>query len=167
MCRLNPTLSYMILAFMLAAPLAAQETPRQSEEVYPSVPNRCTGTGIDINRNICLSDVRKWVETRHTNYLSAALKRYQFQRELAELIAASDAAFMTYKNAQCAAASKWWDQEEDKTIRVFVELNCAIRLTDQRTYEIWENWLIYYDDIPPILPEPKPYPAERTDRALW
>jgi uncharacterized protein YecT (DUF1311 family) len=168
MNRVCRKLSCIFLALVLVSPLAAaREASTEEVRVDVTMPHRCPGGGISADRNICLSDVRKRAEKRREGYLAAALKRYQFEQELADLISTSDAAFIAYRGAECAAASKWWEQDEDKTIGVFALLNCEIELTDQRTHQIWQSYLLNSDDMPPILPEPKPYPVERTDRALW
>ena len=41
------------------------------------------------------------------------------------------------------------------TIRNAMSLTCRIRLVDQRTHTIWQNWLTFMDSTPPILPEPE------------
>lgn len=90
---------------------------------------------------------------RQKHYLETALARVKERPELAAMIRASDTAFAAYRESECGAV---WEDWKDGTIRTIESLGCSIALTDQRTNDIWRNWLQYMDSTPPVLPEPGP-----------
>ncbi|MEN3166795.1 lysozyme inhibitor LprI family protein [Gluconobacter sp. OJB] len=56
-----------------------------------------------------------------------------------------------FRKEECNAIYSAWS---DGTIRGLMAVGCATRLTENRTYEIWYNWLTFPDSTPPVLPEP-------------
>lgn len=107
-----------------------------------------------------LSDVE--VELQH--YTDAAIRRigeegaaskeYGGQDDSAEILAAfhkAEAAWADYRRAACDAVYESWSTG---TIRGAMALTCETRITEERTHEVWRNWLTYMDRTPPVLPEP-------------
>jgi len=64
---------------------------------------------------------------------------------------AAEKAWSAYREAECAAVYEHW---AGGTIRTAKEINCRIRLTRLHTHTVWQEWLTYADNTPPILPEP-------------
>lgn len=111
----------------------------------------CDGTTAAIND--CLADVLSRSKERHARYRETAIGENAASERLAALIRESDAAFETHREAECGAVYEHW---KEGTIRTAMWLRCAIRMTDQRTRGIWQNWLTFQDSSLPILPEPGP-----------
>ena len=109
----------------------------------------CDGTTYAINQ--CLAAVRDRAEQRQAEYLEAALGSADNNSALGDLIRESDIAFNLYRDRECASVYEQW---KDGSIRNAMTLRCSIRLTDQRTHDIWQHWLTYQDSSEPILPEP-------------
>ena len=70
-----------------------------------------------------------------------------------EAIAASDAAFLAYRAAQCRTLPSQSEAEEYGDTGA---LTCAIKLTEERTHAIWRKWLASSEVTPSVLPEPVP-----------
>lgn len=123
-------------------------------------PKRCPEAPRSAAENPCLRDRYRRADETRARYLAAALSRFENHRTLPRMIAESDAAFIAYRDAECAADGEWYQhfEEEDRAIGADIELACAIELIDQRTRQIWQNYLIYEEDLDeyqPILPEPR------------
>ncbi|MCG4259878.1 DUF1311 domain-containing protein [Acetobacter senegalensis] len=64
----------------------------------------------------------------------------------------SETAWKAYRDAECRAVFTNWQQG---TLRIMMQLGCERRLTRQRTYTVWQNWLTFQDSTPPVLPRPE------------
>ena len=115
----------------------------------------CDGTTYEINQ--CLADVRDRAKAREQRYFEQAVagdRGLPAQvTELERIMRATQATAEKYREQACSAVYEHW---KDGTIRNAMYLRCEIRLIDQRTHEIWQNWLTYQDSTAPILPEPGP-----------
>lgn len=111
----------------------------------------CDGTTLAMNE--CMAAIRTRAVERKDRYLAAAIARAVDRPELVAMIRQSDAAFEAYREAECRAVHKDW---EDGTIRTIMALSCEIALIDERTRTIWKTWLTYQDSTPPDLPAPGP-----------
>ncbi|MBV7258488.1 DUF6265 family protein [Erythrobacter crassostreae] len=111
----------------------------------------CDGTTIAINE--CLAGIYKRSKSRQRAYVDAALGSSADGNALGKMIRASDAAFDAYRSAECDAVYENW---KEGSIRNAMWLRCSIRLTDEHTHTVWQNWLTYQDTSEPILPEPRP-----------
>ena len=115
----------------------------------------CDGTTIAINQ--CLAAVRTKAEAREKRYFAAALGEgagsEDGESKLHALMRASQAAAEEQRKQECNAVYEFW---KSGTIRNAMSLRCEIRLIDQRTHDIWRNWLTFQDSSAPILPEPGP-----------
>ncbi len=112
-------------------------------------PEATTTTG---NLRRCRARLER-AEARMTEYLDAALKTVGHDDAQTLLMQSTQEGFLAYRGGECGAVH---EKFAGGTIRTTMYLNCATRLTNQRTHTIWRNWLTYMDSTPPILPEPKP-----------
>ncbi len=123
----------------------------------------------------CYADVLRQADAQKARYLAAAIenqtwvantiaeRRYLKEPDpldrpdlsVVESIAASEAAFTAYRDAECGAV---FAKVKGAATPLSKSLTCAIRLTEDRTYIIWRNWLAGTEVIPSILPEPQPVP---------
>lgn len=109
----------------------------------------CGGTTLEMND--CMAAIRERAGERKDRYLAAAIARHEDRPELTAMIRQSDAAAEAYRDAECGAVYKDW---EEGTIRNAMALSCDIALIDEHTRTIWQHWLTYMDSSPPVLPEP-------------
>ena len=112
----------------------------------------------------CLRSTLDDVEAELHHYTDAAIKRieedgaaskeYGGQDDSVEILAAfrkGEAAWDDYRRAACDAVYESWSTG---MIRGAMALTCQTRITEDRTHEVWRNWLTYMDRTPPVLPEP-------------
>lgn len=115
----------------------------------------CDGTTMAINQ--CLGAVRDRAKIREERYFEAAVAGPNGlparMTPLERSMRAAQAAAEQLRKEECAAVYEQW---KDGTIRNAMALRCEIRLIDERTHTIWQNWLTYQDSTKPILPEPEP-----------
>lgn len=111
----------------------------------------CDGTTLAMND--CMAGIRERASARKDRYLAAAVARHADRSDLTAMIRKSDADFEAYREAECAAVYKNW---EEGSIRNAMALTCDIALIDERTRTIWQTWLTYMDSTPAILPAPGP-----------
>ena len=130
----------------LFAALVASATPAAAER-----PVRCPDAATTLEMNACLGEELAAAKAEQRRYLDAATDRAADRGELVAAIMQSQAAFETYRKAECDAVYENW---KDGTIRGAMALSCRIALTRSRTHGIWGNWLTYMDSTPPVLPEP-------------
>ena len=67
-------------------------------------------------------------------------------------IADAALAFEAYRKIYCGAVYEQW---RSGTIRIAISQSCDLKLIDDQTHRIWEDFLTPLQR-PPILPEPKP-----------
>lgn len=131
-------------AFLFALALASAPQPRCPDAVTTIEVNACLGAA--------LADVDKEMD----RYYDAAVARLKAEdrapadEALLEL-ARAQAAWRTYRDAECGAVYSYW---REGTIRTSVALSCQISLTRLRVFSLWRDWLTYPDSTPPILPRP-------------
>ena len=112
----------------------------------------------------CLVSKLHGIEERLQRYMDAATKRIGDNGASGKLYGAPDdsaeildafrkgaAAWTAYRSAACDAVYASW---ATGTIRGAMALACEIRITEERTHEVWRDWLTYMDRTPPVLPEP-------------
>jgi uncharacterized protein len=110
--------------------------------------------------NACMAEYGKRADRELDRYVAAARK------EIADSTADStgdrskgamadfkkaQAAWVAYRKAECSAV---YDEWSDGTIRGAMYEDCYRRVTKARSNAIWETWLHYMDDTPPLLPKP-------------
>lgn len=101
--------------------------------------------------NQCAGIELKEAEATMGRYLEQSLAHNDHDPELVSAIESAQAAWEDYISAHCDAVYTQW---REGTIRGVMGISCKTRLTEQRTYELWENFLTYMDSTPPVLPEP-------------
>ncbi len=145
-------------AGIVAAVRMKSDKPTPQELVFrlnglPDVAPRFDCDGTTLAMNECLMELRSRAEEREADYFTAALENSANTPELAERMQQSQAAADEYRNRECGAVYENW---KSGSIRNIMSLTCSIRLIDQRTHDIWKNWLTFMDSTPPVRPEPAP-----------
>jgi len=122
-------------------------------------PAICSG-GTTPEVNACGAEYSKRADKELDRYVAAARKRLteegedQFGQAAKAALPAFDkaqAAWIAYRKAECEAYYTWWS---DGTIRGAMYNGCYLSVTKARTRAIWQTWLGFEDDTPPMLPEP-------------
>lgn len=112
----------------------------------------CKNTATTVEINACISDVLENENRVLALYLSKAKERYTDQPRLIDIINQSQQDWLIYRQSHCDSVYDIWS---DGTIRGAMFGECMLKLTKQRTHQIWEDYLTYMDSTPPLLPEPK------------
>ena len=104
--------------------------------------------------NACRKARSDAADAEMNRYYQAALKRLRSEREdtVATALVKAQRSWLVYRDAECGAVFDYWS---GGTIRASMELACETRLTELRTYALWQHWLTYMDSTPPILPRPR------------
>lgn len=97
--------------------------------------------------------------TKQINVADAKLKRYLDAATLrarefnlgADQIEREQALWAKYKEQHCGNVYSVW---QEGTIRNEMYAQCSLRLTRQRTYDVWAAHLTFVDSTPPVLPDP-------------
>lgn len=112
----------------------------------------CSGTST-LEVNACFDARFKETDANLNRYFQAALRRAKKERggKTAQRLIQAERSWMAYRDAECASVFDFWS---GGTIRVSMELDCRIRLTQLRTYAIWRDWLTFPNSTPPLLPRP-------------
>ena len=123
-------------ALVICAPATAQGQPVKS----------CERVETTAEARICLSDSLRAAEKELERYLAAARK---VARPPAALDSAQSA-WKSYREAACRAAA---GQFEGGSLQPVATLDCHLRLTRERTLEIWRAYLAEDDELPePVVP---------------
>jgi uncharacterized protein YecT (DUF1311 family) len=89
----------------------------------------------------------------------------RLQREQPIDLAAVQRLWITYRQAHCGAISRHWS---GASLRPVVTAECLLRLTRERSHELWSAFLTFPDGTPPLLPDPSApepiAPAPQRDR---
>ncbi|BES72337.1 hypothetical protein RE428_33550 [Marinobacter nanhaiticus D15-8W] len=111
----------------------------------------CSAPATTVEMNRCKAQEVETADAMLDKYLRASLDRYKDNGQLAERIESSQSAWETYRDAHCGAVYEKWS---GGTIRGLMGGECRLRLTRERTHELWRSWLTYGDSTPPDLPDP-------------
>jgi len=111
--------------------------------------------------NACGEEYAARADRELTRYLAVARRRIAdassensnpstSERTLAAL-EASQKTWEAFRKAECEAVFEWW---REGTIRGAMFEGCMRSLTKARTEQVWETWLSFVDDTPPLMPKP-------------
>lgn len=105
-----------------------------------------------IEINACLGKELEVAEAQLARYLAKSHERYDHEPAIADALDQSQQNWLVYRQSHCDAIYTVWS---DGSIRGAMFGECMLTLTKQRTHQIWEDYLTYMDNTPPLLPEPK------------
>lgn len=112
----------------------------------------CDNAITTIEVNYCAGQEVAKAEELLTKYFTAALEAIKEQKGAYEGLQKSQVAWQNYREEYCYAIYENWIEG---SIRGYMHSMCKLKLTQQRTYNIWGDYLTYMDSTPPRLPEPK------------
>ncbi len=120
--------------------LAAEEKGVDCEQAVSTLEvNECLGQEFDL----------AWAEL--ARYLDVIYARHKEDPLLVDEIRAAQQDWETYADSHCGSIYTYW---REGSIRNTLAISCGIRLTRQRTHELWQSFLTHMDSTPPVLPEP-------------
>ena len=111
----------------------------------------CDNEMTTIGMNVCMSHKLEKEDTRLKKYTKRSVKRYSEDKIIVKSIELSHTAWEDYRKVYCDAI---YDLYRDGSIRGYMALTCKIKLTKQRTYLVWEDYLGFSDSTPALLPKP-------------
>lgn len=133
--------NYLLLLPLAFTPFIHAEPPDCEEHA---------GTTLDMN--LCIAEQVTAADEQLGRYLQAALQRYSDDPAVVDLLQESQDAWMNYRKTYCDAVYQQWS---GGSIRGIMTGNCVLQLTQQRTLQIWSDFLTYMDSTPPLLPKPE------------
>jgi uncharacterized protein YecT (DUF1311 family) len=111
----------------------------------------CTNAMTTIEINQCAVIELESARAQLDKYFNTSLEHNAHDLELVEAIKLAQQDWQAYMSSHCNSVYTQW---RDGTIRGMMGISCKTKLTKQRTYELWENFLTYMDSTPPVLPTP-------------
>lgn len=102
--------------------------------------------------NYCAKVELDKAEAEMQRYLNKSLAQYTADTNVVESINIAQSAWQSYSKSQCDSVFTLF---RDGTMRVVMTLSCRTKLTQQRTHELWSQYLTYMDSAEPVLPEPR------------
>lgn len=84
-------------------------------------------------------------------YLEASVSVNQHLKKLVQAIEISQKNWSKYADSHCDAVYEKWNEG---SIRNHMYLSCKIRLTKERTFVLWNDYLTFVDTASPVLPRP-------------
>lgn len=112
----------------------------------------CNNPISTLDVNYCAFKEYQIAESDLKKYFNEAKKSQASNKKVMSLLNKSQKTWLEHREAFCSAVYEMW---KDGSIRNLQLITCKTELTKQRTYTIWQSFLTYMDDSPPILPEPK------------
>ncbi|QFI37187.1 DUF1311 domain-containing protein [Moritella marina ATCC 15381] len=101
--------------------------------------------------NYCAKVELDKAEAKMQLYLNKSIAQYTADTSVVESINIAQSAWQSYSKSQCDSVFTLF---RDGTMRVMMTLSCRTKLTQQRTHELWAQYLTYMDSAEPVLPEP-------------
>jgi len=104
-----------------------------------------------IEINYCAKVKLDKAEAEMQRYLAKSIAQYTTDLNIVESINIAQSAWQSYSQSQCNSVFTLF---RDGSMRVVMTLSCRTKLTQQRTHELWSQYLTYMDSSEPVLPEP-------------
>jgi len=101
--------------------------------------------------NYCAGLDLEKAENEMNIYFLRSKDQQKHDPELIPTMEAAQVAWANYVEAHCDSIYTMW---RDGSIRGAMSLTCKTNLTQQRTHDLWTNFLAYMDSTPAVLPEP-------------
>lgn len=91
-------------------------------------------------------------EKKQKQYFDAAVKRAALFDLDVKHLNDEQLAWAKYRETLCGNVYLMWGQG---TARYQMAALCDLKLTRERTYDLWRSYLTYLDSTPPVLPDPR------------
>ncbi|MBR7780986.1 lysozyme inhibitor LprI family protein [Undibacterium luofuense] len=111
----------------------------------------CTNTKDNAELMECLNEQINLRAAKLRKYLAAARKLEKMAGGTDKELVETQKIWTKYSDQHC----EYVFRREPGTSRYRYSAECQIRMLDDRIYEIWVDYLAYYDERNPLLPNPK------------
>lgn len=111
----------------------------------------CGNATTTIEINECVAEKLTLAHKEMQQYLQASIATYYHDAIVAESIKQAQRAWLNYMELHCDSVYSVW---REGSIRNVMSLGCQITLTQQRTHELWSQYLRSQDSTSSALPEP-------------
>ncbi|QUM76232.1 DUF1311 domain-containing protein [Moritella sp. 24] len=111
----------------------------------------CNNAFNTLEKNYCAKVEFDKAEAEMQRYLDKSIAQYSADTQVVESINIAQSAWQSYSKSQCDSVFTVW---RDGSVRVVMILSCRTKLTQQRTHELWAQYLTYMGSSESILPEP-------------
>lgn len=111
----------------------------------------CLNSKNTVEETKCLNQEFDKANSVLAEYLSTAQAQINKQNAGKPQLAAAQAAWLKYREAQCGDVYAY---EERGSYRYRAELECEIEATRSRTHEIWSGYMRTFGTSLPLRPEP-------------
>ncbi|WP_017219622.1 lysozyme inhibitor LprI family protein [Moritella dasanensis] len=101
--------------------------------------------------NYCAKVELDKAEAEMERYLDKSIAQHTEDTDVVESINIAQSAWQSYSKSQCDSVFTMF---RDGSMRVMMTLSCRTKLTQQRTHQLWSQYLTYIDSAEPVLPEP-------------
>jgi len=148
-----------------------QEVPRPATEAAETAmaavgdaseePFTCVRDGSNPEIKVCAGADMERETARMQRYIEAATARaregdavsvrYGPRSRQEAYLSESQAAWAAYTEVRCAGV---FEETSGGTMGGLGYMWCVTTMTRQRTHDIWDDYLTYWDSTPPVLPEP-------------
>jgi uncharacterized protein YecT (DUF1311 family) len=117
-------------------------------------PSPCGSATTTLAMTECLVEQVRRADTTMIRYLAAAQAR--LRQETREPAAAVDLErsqrlWQAYRRSHCGDIAARW---QGASIQPLMALDCRLRLSRERSRELWRAYLTHQDRTPPLLPDP-------------
>ena len=112
----------------------------------------CSSAPTTVERTACRGTQIEAEENRLARYFGASTKRSMESGLTGDQLQAEQSHWLRYRESHCGNVYVLWSQG---TIRYEMSALCKLKLTRDRTYDLWRAYLTYMDSTPPVLPDPR------------
>jgi uncharacterized protein YecT (DUF1311 family) len=138
----------MHIYFLLAILVFAFSQPAGAHT--PEIPG-CKDATTTFALTQCRGNQIGEADAKLQKYLVAARKQVVLSELNPSVIDAEQAAWEAYRTTHCGNLYLYW---VTGTIRYEMFGICMLKLTNDRTVDVWRAYLTYLDSTPPVLPDP-------------
>lgn len=114
-------------------------------------PADCSNAKTTLEINQCMAQKQAQARQVMQHYYDKAVDEYADDPVVRDSIRKAQTAWEKYAKAQCDSVYALW---RDGSIRIIMTLDCQTRLIQQRTHQLWAEYLTHMDNSPAALPEP-------------
>lgn len=114
--------------------------------------SKCTEGKTTNDVEVCVAGIAEKATENLKRYIAVARERIGDDKQALKAFEAVQTAFEAYEKSMCDAVYQYW---REGTIRGTKSQCCSLRLLNDRTVSVWEEYLQYEDSTPPPLPRPE------------
>ena len=100
----------------------------------------------------CKAKEATLIERVMSVYYEKSKKQYQHSPSVVAAIIESQVNWKKYHDEHCGGV---WEASSSGSVRNLMYLECSIRLTKQRTYDLWQAYLSNMGSGTPLAPKPE------------